>query len=63
MDFGWILGFIPYGQRWRFMRRLLHEQLRAKAIEPYQSLQLRGTRRLLKELAKGPDNISFVVRR
>jgi hypothetical protein len=50
MDLGWALAFLPYGDHWRRGRKLFHSQTHAGACVQYQTMQLRGARRLVADL-------------
>lgn len=63
MDLEWILTFIPYGLTWRRGRKILHSQAHVHAAKTYESIQLRGARRLVCDLlaaeaTRGADKLS-----
>jgi hypothetical protein len=65
MDFGWVLAGIPYGERWRKTRKVLHQQLHAGVSPQYQPLQLKGAREFCEQLLEAmpaPEVLPALVR-
>jgi cytochrome P450 len=56
MDLKWLLPVTPYGEYWRRSRKLMHSQTHAKAAESYRPHQMRGARRLVKDLLAAEPN-------
>lgn len=50
MDLGWVMTVLPYGERWRRSRKLLHTHVHSGAAPQYQPVQLRGARQFVREL-------------
>lgn len=50
MDFDWLLSAMPYGDRWRLGRKLLHAQANVGAAVDYGPIQLQGARRFVRDL-------------
>lgn len=55
MDFGYLVGLLPYGPWWRRNRRVFNEHFRASALGKYQPIQARETRVFLNRLLQSPD--------
>ncbi|KAI5889620.1 cytochrome P450 [Schizophyllum commune H4-8] len=61
LDFN--VGIIPYGDRWRARRRLIHEMLHAKAVRRFDPIILRSTHALLEALlGAGQDDLEQELR-
>ncbi|KAI0034565.1 cytochrome P450 [Vararia minispora EC-137] len=54
----WNPGFMPYGERWRVRRRLLHRGLNVNAVATYYPVQVKHTKYFLAKLRRDPR--SFV---
>jgi cytochrome P450 len=54
VEWDWNPGFMPYGERWRVRRRLLHRGLNINAVAQYYPVQARHARRFLANLARKP---------
>nr|VWO96834.1 N/A [Ganoderma boninense] len=52
----WVLGLMPYGQRWRYYRRALWQHFNPGAISRYQPVQVAISRLLLTRLLQDPLN-------
>lgn len=52
------IGFMPYGDRWRLHRRILHQAFRQVEIPSYHALQLRSAHKMLFSLLQDPDDYS-----
>ncbi|KAG2367963.1 cytochrome P450 [Suillus spraguei] len=50
------MGFMPYGDRWRLHRRIMHQAFRQAAIPTYHPAQLHSARRMLFSLLRDPSN-------
>ncbi|KAG2039830.1 cytochrome P450 [Suillus americanus] len=50
------IGFMPYGDRWRLHRRILHQAFRQHEIPTYHAVQLRSAHRMLFSLLQDPGN-------
>ncbi|KAG1768028.1 cytochrome P450 [Suillus placidus] len=50
--------FMPYGDRWRLHRRILHQAFRQVEIPSYHALQLRSAHKMLFSLLQNPDDYS-----
>ncbi|THH14926.1 hypothetical protein EW146_g5474 [Bondarzewia mesenterica] len=53
---GWSLGFVPYGQRWRDMRKAFHQYFHPTATLQYHPIEERATVELLKRLLDTPED-------
>jgi cytochrome P450 len=62
MGWGWLIGFMKYGERWRMQRRALHQVLNEASTASYQPVQVRETRELLKRLLVDPQKFYHHVR-
>jgi cytochrome P450 len=51
----WVTGFIPYGARWRSLRRGLHAHLHPAASKAYRPLEQRAVHHLLRNLLQSPE--------
>jgi hypothetical protein len=58
----WASGFIPYGARWRILRRGFHEHFNPAASKAYHPLQQRAVHRLLRNLLQSPEHFSQHLR-
>ena len=58
----WVTGFIPYGARWRTLRRGLHAYFHPAASKAYRPLEQRAVHRLLRNLLQSPENFSQHLR-
>ncbi|KAI0264161.1 CyP450 monooxygenase [Gloeopeniophorella convolvens] len=58
----WVLGFNPYGAKWRALRRAFHGHFHPTASRAYHSLELHATRRLLRNLLTTPDDFAQHLR-
>jgi cytochrome P450 len=52
MDFDWLLSALPYGERWRRGRKLLHSHLHSSAVPAYQHIQLSSARSFVLDLLR-----------
>ncbi|KAG2136722.1 cytochrome P450 [Suillus clintonianus] len=50
------MGFMPYGDRWRLHRRLLHQAFRQAEIPTYHAVQIRSAHQMLFSLLQDPGN-------
>ncbi|TFY82421.1 hypothetical protein EWM64_g1591 [Hericium alpestre] len=50
----WVLGFIPYGQHWRNVRKGFHMHFHPAATLNYHPIEIRATSRLLENLLEEP---------
>ncbi|KAF8512772.1 cytochrome P450 [Gautieria morchelliformis] len=58
MGLDWIVTFMPYGDKWRRHRRVIHQKFHPAAATEYQPVQLRHTRELLRRLYETPDLVT-----
>ena len=54
----WLLGTVPYGDRWRGIRRHFHQHMNANAVVRYRPIQERQTRDFLLRLLENPKHFS-----
>ncbi|RPD52912.1 cytochrome P450 [Lentinus tigrinus ALCF2SS1-7] len=54
----WLLGTVPYGDRWRGIRRNFHQHMNAKAVTQYSSIQERDVKAFLVRLLDDPKEFS-----
>jgi hypothetical protein len=50
MDFDYLLSAMPYGDKWRRARKLLHSYIYPGAVPAYQFAQLSSARRFVRDL-------------
>jgi hypothetical protein len=55
MDCQWILTFIPYGERWRKQRKLMHSYMHAGAAPTFHPVQIHAAQRLVVDLLVAPQ--------
>jgi cytochrome P450 len=48
-------AFLPYGDRWRFHRKLFHQTFRSTAVQDMHPLLLRKAHCLAKAIVESPD--------
>ncbi|KAH8980773.1 cytochrome P450 [Lactarius hatsudake] len=58
----WAVGFIPYGARWRSLRRGLHAHFHPVAAKAYRPLEQHAVHRLLRNLLQAPESFSQHLR-
>ncbi|KAH9044125.1 cytochrome P450 [Lactarius hengduanensis] len=58
----WATGFIPYGARWRSLRRGLHAHFHPAAAKMYRPLEQHAVHRLLRNLLQEPESFSQHLR-
>ncbi|KAI9441768.1 cytochrome P450 [Lactarius indigo] len=58
----WVTGFIPYGARWRSLRRGLHAHFHPAAAKAYRPLEQHAVHRLLRNLLQEPESFSQHLR-
>ncbi|KII84597.1 hypothetical protein PLICRDRAFT_117651 [Plicaturopsis crispa FD-325 SS-3] len=58
MGLGDFLSLIPYGEKWRAMRRLAHNELHPNAALQFRPLQVEAAHDLLQRLVVDPDSFS-----
>jgi cytochrome P450 len=49
------MGFIPYGARWRTVRRAFHAHFHPMAVKAYEPLETVAAHRLLRNLLEEPN--------
>ncbi|KAI0295334.1 cytochrome P450 [Multifurca ochricompacta] len=54
--------FLPYGDRWRRLRRAFHVHFHSTASNAYRPLEIQAVQRLLRNLLSSPDNFSQHLR-
>ncbi|KAI0033059.1 cytochrome P450 [Vararia minispora EC-137] len=54
LSFDWAIGFIPYGPKWRAMRRVFHTYFHPAAAKTYEPLETQAVHRLLRNLLDKP---------
>ena len=52
---GWIMGFVPYGDRWRDMRKAAHQSFNPEAVKRFGEVEVEAAHELLRRLVKKPD--------
>ncbi|KAA1466861.1 CyP450 monooxygenase [Dentipellis sp. KUC8613] len=52
----WVLGFVPYGQKWRDVRKAFHAHFHPTATLQYHGNEIKATHRLLRGLLEQPDD-------
>ncbi|KAI9449573.1 cytochrome P450 [Lactarius psammicola] len=62
LELDWVTGFIPYGARWRSLRRGLHAHFHPAASKAYRPLEQRAVHRLLRDLLRSPESFSQHLR-
>ena len=58
----WVTGFLPYGARWRTLRRALHAHFHPAASKAFRPLEQRAVHRLLRNLLQSPESFSQHLR-
>ncbi|KAI0295337.1 CyP450 monooxygenase [Multifurca ochricompacta] len=58
MGLGFNHGMLPYGERWRRLRRAFHTHFDATTSKEYRPLEMQAVQRLLRNLLESPDNFS-----
>ncbi|KAG9318319.1 cytochrome P450 [Chiua virens] len=63
--YGWSYHFAwaPYGDQWRFQRRLFHQTFRAEASLAFRPIQLRKARQLVLDILRAPRDFSKHISR
>jgi cytochrome P450 len=56
MGFDWALNVLPYGERWRQSRKLLHGHVHPGVVPTYEPIQLASARRLVVDLIHAEHN-------
>ncbi|KAF8513884.1 cytochrome P450 [Gautieria morchelliformis] len=56
IGFGWVLGLMRYGDKWRRHRKMFHQSFNLTAVTAYTSIQEKRTKELLYRLHKSPDD-------
>jgi cytochrome P450 len=56
MDFHWTIGAMPYGERWRQSRKLLHAHVHSGAASAYQPVQMSSARRFVLDLLQNKND-------
>lgn len=54
MDFN--ISFLPYGPKWRHLRREVHINFRSTELEEFRPFEKRAVYRLLRNLLSSPEN-------
>ncbi|RPD54269.1 cytochrome P450 [Lentinus tigrinus ALCF2SS1-6] len=54
----WLISVVPYGGRWRGIRRNVHQHMNAKAVTQYSSIQQREVKAFLVRLLDDPKDFS-----
>ena len=62
MKWDFNFGFIPYGARWRKLRKLFHENFHIDTVYKYQPMQRREVHAFLCRLLVTPDNFLHHIR-
>jgi cytochrome P450 len=60
MDCHWHLSFLPYGERWRQARKLMHRHINVKATPTFHPVQVDAARRLVVDLLAAPQQRSML---
>jgi hypothetical protein len=58
----WVTGFIPYGARWRSLRRGLHAHFHPAASKAYHPLEQLAVHHLLRNLLQSPESFAQHLR-
>ena len=58
----WIFVFKNYGPEWRRYRRAFHAQFHPAMITQYETVKLRITRNLLRNLLATPEDFSYHIK-
>lgn len=56
MGFQNLVSLVPYGNTWRAMRRLLHQQFHPQASLQYRPAEIEGTHDFLRRLLDSPND-------
>ena len=59
----WTFATQRYGVKWRRNRQVFHGQVHQGVAGVYQGAQLRGARRLLRQLLQDPNHLQALSRR
>jgi cytochrome P450 len=62
MGWGFNLGLMPYGPRWRRHRRVFHDHFNPGVISKYHPTLHRETRALLRRLLETPEDFMRHIR-
>jgi cytochrome P450 len=65
MGFHWNFSLMPYGERWRQRRKMLHAHVQSSVVSQYQPIQIRAARELAHELLTvlpSPETLPALVR-
>ncbi|KAI0033060.1 cytochrome P450 [Vararia minispora EC-137] len=54
LGFDWSIGFLPYGPKWRSLRKALHAHFHPAAAKRYEPIEVEATRTLLRNLLEDP---------
>lgn len=52
------MSLVPYGDRWRGIRRIFHQYMNAKAVTQYRSIQDVEVKKFLVRLLENPKDFS-----
>lgn len=62
MHLDWIFTLLPYGNRWRAERRIMHQHINSGAVSRYSDVQLERAHLLAKELVADPAHLEDRLR-
>lgn len=55
MGFGWSLGFAPYNERWKHLRKLFHKHFQPSAVPQFRPKKIKAAHSFLRELLDSPE--------
>ncbi|KAI0053497.1 cytochrome P450 [Auriscalpium vulgare] len=58
----WILGFLPYGQKWRNYRKAFHEHFNPTTVHQYKPLEVKSAHQLLFSILTAPESFMDSIR-
>ncbi|KAI0033051.1 cytochrome P450 [Vararia minispora EC-137] len=62
LDYGWMLGFTPYGLRWRRMRKAFHTHFHRDAARAFEPIEEQAVHRFLREMLVTPEDYNGHLR-
>ena len=62
MEWGWALGLIPYGDRWRALRKTFHRFFHVNAVQQYHGVETREVRAFLQRAMHLADDVDALAR-
>ncbi|OBZ67817.1 O-methylsterigmatocystin oxidoreductase [Grifola frondosa] len=58
----WVVGLLPYGQRWRRARQILHQYFNHRMVQNYREIQTQDTVRFLQDLLADSTRFEYHLR-